>query len=464
MEDKRSNHHPILQVDEAPKVPQSHGLKKILGVAFGIALVVGNVIGAGILATPGIVAQYLHSYWLIIACWGFGGIYILIAVGAYAEMATMLPKAGGAYNYVKRAFGNYAGFLSGWFQFLVSGITPAYYCILIGEYLVLLFPSLGGYEKSIAIAFLFSFTLYHLTGVKNGSIMQQVTAVIKVLCFATLIVACFVFGHIKVNSDQASSLNTIVKGTIFLGIFKSLQLIQNTYSGWESLAVFAEEDKDPGKNIPRSFFRGAILVMLIYVLINMAFLHVLPISNIANSRLAASDAAKAVFGNTGAVIVILIALASIIGAFNGHLMEILRILFGLSRDGFFLSKGSYVNKKGTPTVALIFSAALNLILIIVGSFNILYALGGFMTVIVPTLVYASLIKLRIKEPGLPRPYRSWGYPYTTIAMILISVAMFIGFAIGDRSNFIVISAISLLSYLVYVLLVKRKVLKWIRHS
>ena len=145
-------------------------------------------------------------------------------------------------------------------------------------------------------------------------------------------------------------------------------------------------------------------------------------------------------------------------------MEILRILFGLSRDGFFLSKGSYVNKKGTPTVALIFSAALNLILIIVGSFNILYALGGFMTVIVPTLVYASLIKLRIKEPGLPRPYRSWGYPYTTIAMILISVAMFIGFAIGDRSNFIVISAISLLSYLVYVLLVKRKVLKWIRHS
>ena len=114
-----------------------------------------------------------------------------------------------------------------------------------------------------------------------------------------------------------------------------------------------------------------------------------------------------------------------------------------------------MNKKGTPTVALIFSAALNLILFFIGSFNILYALGGFMAVIVPTMVYASLIKLRIKEPRLPRPYRVWGYPYTTIAMIIISVALFIGFALGDISNFFVIAVISLLSYPVYILFDKR---------
>ena len=456
MEDLLSNQQPILHLDEKSKVPQPHELKKILGVAFGIALVVGNVIGAGILRNPGTVAQYLQNYWLIMGCWVFGGIYVLIAVGSYAELGTMLPKAGGAYNYVKRAFGNYAGFLSGWFQYLVTGISPAYYCILIGEYLVLLFPSLRGFEKSIAIAFLTAFTLYHLTGVKSGSVMQQVTAIIKVLCFATLIISCFVFGHIKINSDQASSLNTIVNGTIFLGILKSLELITGTYGGWEGLGCFAEEDKNPAKNIPRSFFTGAIIVMLIYVLINMAFLHVLPMSTLANSKLAAADAAEAVFGSKGAIIVTVIALCSIIGAFNGHLMEIIRILFGLSRDGFFIAKGAYVNKKGTPTVALLFSAALNLMLIFIGSFSILYALGGFMAVIVPTLAYASLIKLRIREPDLPRPYRAWGYPYTTIGIILISIGLFIGFALGDMSNFIVIAAISLLSYPAYVLLVKRK--------
>jgi APA family basic amino acid/polyamine antiporter len=444
-----------LGFEEKTKSARTNELRKVLGVAFGIALIVGNVIGAGILRNPGTVAHYVQNYWLIVACWVFGGIYVLTAVGAYAEMATMLPKAGGGYNYVKRAFGNYAGFISGWFQYLKRVISPAYYSILIGEYLVLLIPSLGGYEKSIAISFLAAFTFYHLTGVKNGSLMQQVTCIIKVLCFATLIISCFVYNGVKINIGQSASLNTVVNGTILLGILKSLELIQGTYGGWDGLAVFAEEDEDPGRNIPRSFYRGAIIVMIIYVLINMAFLHVLPMSTLANSNLAAADAAKAVFGNQGAIIVTVIALLSIIGAFNGHLMEVLRVLFGLSRDGFFFAKGTYVNKKGTPVTALIFSAVLSLILIIIGSFNILFALGGFIALIVPALVYASLIKLRIKEPGLPRPYRAWGYPYTTIAMILISVALFIGFAISDRSNFFVIAGIIILSYPIFLLIRKR---------
>jgi len=446
----------LIFADEKSKVSPTHQLKKILGVAFGVALVVGNVIGVGILRNPGTVANYLQNYWLIIGCWVFGGIYVLIAVGAYAELGAMLPKAGGGYNYVKRAFGNYAGFISGWFQYLVTAISPAYYSITVGDFLPILFPSLAGYEKVIAISVLTAFTLYHFTGVKNGSIMQQITAIIKVLCFAILIISCFVFSGVKIDSGNAHSLNTVVNGTIILGILRSLQLITGTYGGWDALGCFAEEDKNPGKNIPRSYFTGAILVMVIYVLINMAFLHVLPISGLANSKLAAADAANVVFGKNGAIIFTVIALFSVIGAFNGHLMEIIRILFGLSRDGFFITKGSYVNKKGTPTVALIFSAALNLILIFIGSFNILYALGGFMVIIVPTMVYASLIKLRIKEPSLLRPYRAWGYPYTTIAMILISIALFIGFALGDISNFIVIAVISLLSYPVYILFVKRK--------
>ena len=169
-----------------------------------------------------------------------------------------------------------------------------------------------------------------------------------------------------------------------------------------------------------------------------------------------SLSANVVFGNKGAIIVTVIALFSIIGAFNGHIMAIPRTLFGLSRDGFFMANGTYVNKKGTPVTALIFSSVVNLVLIIIGSFNILYALGGFMALIVPGLVFASLIKLRIKEPDLPRPYHAWGYPYTTIAMIIITIGLFIGFALGDISNFIVIAGVSLLSYPMYILVVRRK--------
>src|SRR5687768_11503289 len=107
---------------------QKNELKKVLGAGFGIAVMVGGTIGVGILRTPGTIAGMLDSYWLILACWVIGGIYVLLGAGSFAEMAVMLPKAGGPYNYVKRAFGDYAGFLTGWFDYILNAIAPAYFC------------------------------------------------------------------------------------------------------------------------------------------------------------------------------------------------------------------------------------------------------------------------------------------------------------------------------------------------
>ena len=170
---------------------QKNELKKVLGAGFGIAVMVGGTIGVGILRTPGTIAGMLDSYWLILTCWVIGGIYVLLGAGSFAEMAVMLPKAGGPYNYVKRAFGDYAGFLTGWFDYILNAIAPAYFCIVIGEYMALLFPTLKGKETLMALGFLVVFFLYHLGGVKNGSIAQQITSVLKVLFFTALIVSCF---------------------------------------------------------------------------------------------------------------------------------------------------------------------------------------------------------------------------------------------------------------------------------
>ncbi len=166
-------------------------LKKTLGYSFGIAIMVGSTIGVGILRTPGAIAGMLDNYWLILACWLLGGIYVLIGVGSYAELATMLPKAGGSYNYVKRAFGDYAGFVTGWFDYITSAIAPAFFCIVISEYIAILFPNLKNQTTTIAIAFLVAFTMLHASGVKNGSSVQQITSVIKIVLFIALIVACF---------------------------------------------------------------------------------------------------------------------------------------------------------------------------------------------------------------------------------------------------------------------------------
>lgn len=432
--------------------PQNE-LKKVLGAGFGIAVMVGGTIGVGILRTPGTIAGMLDNYWLILACWAFGGVYVLLGAGSFAEMAVMLPRAGGPYNYVKRAFGEYAGFLSGWFDYILNAIAPAYFCIVIGEYLALLFPALTGNETIMALSFLVIFFLYHLSGVKSGSIAQQVTSVLKVLFFAVLIVSCFV---VKVDREAFQQTATLFEGGILIGFLKSIQLVMGAYNGWWSNSFFAEEDENPAKNIPKSLFTGGLLVMAIYVVLNVAFMYVLPVGEMANAPLVASDVSRVVFGESGAAFVTVISIVSLVSILNAYMMIPPRILFGLSRDGFFIPQGTAINKGGTPVVALVLSGVLSFVLIIVGSFQQLFSLASFMSVVVMALSFAAHIRLRKTEPNLPRPYKAWGYPWTTIVVLIITVGLFIGFAIGDPYNLILVIALGVLSYPAFMAMVKNK--------
>lgn len=432
---------------------QKNELKKVLGAGFGIAVLVGGTIGVGILRTPGIIAGLLDNYWLIIFAWLFVGGYVLLAAGLFAEMATMMPRAGGPYNYVKRAFGDYAGFISGWFDYLLNSIAPAYFCIVIGEYLSLLFPSLAGYETAIGLGFLILFMLFHLNGVKSGSIAQQVTSVIKVLFFIALVVACFVM---DTGSIPAEKVERITESSSILAFLTVLQLIMGAYNGWWSGCFFAEEDVNPSKNIPRSLFTGVIMVIAIYVLLNMAFMHVIPPAALANAPLAASDVARVVFGDSGATLVIVIAIVSILSILNAYMMIPARIMFGLSRDGFFIKQGANVNKGGTPVVSLLITTAFSFVLIIIGSFQQLFALAGFMSLVVTGLAFAAHIKLRRSEPDMPRPYKAWGYPVTPMIVLLATLALFIGFAKSDQFNFLIVLGVGLISYPAFKLLMRNK--------
>ncbi len=366
-------------------------LKKALGVGFGIAILIGGTIGVGILRTPGTIAGMLNNHLLIIMCWILGGVYVLIGAGCYAELATMLPKAGGSYNYVKRAFGDYAGFIIGWFDYLTNAIAPAFLCIVISEYVIVILPFLKNQSTLLSIGFLMAFTVLHAQGVKSGSIMQQITSVIKVLFFAGFISACFMYSGVRFAPLEKE--NSIFETGVIIGFFKSLQMVLGSYDGWNAGCFFAEEDENPTKNIPKALYTGAVIVIAIYVIINMAFLYVLPVSAIANSSLVASDVAKIIFGNQGAFIVTLIAIFSIISILNAFMMITPRILYGMSRDGFFIQKGTIVNKGGTPIVSLLVSSSFAFVLILIGSFEVLFSLATFMSVIVWGFAYCALIKL-----------------------------------------------------------------------
>ena len=429
-------------------------LQKSLGLSFNIAVLIGGTIGVGILRTPGSIASLLDNYWLIIASWLFGGLYVLLGANSYAELSTMLPKAGGSYNYIKRAFGEYAGFLSGWFDFIVNVTPPAFYCIVISEYIIILFPVLSNYSTVMAISLLLAFVLIHLSGVKNGSVIQQITSFLKVICFVALVIACFMYTGTEVPKIKTD--NSFFQIGLIFGFFKSLQLIIGTYNGWNSVCFFAEENDNPNKNIPKSLYSGVFLVVAIYVLVNAAFFHVLPIETLAKSNLAAADVAKILFGENGAIIVTVISIFSLISILNAFMMIPPRILYGLSRDGFFFKQGTSVNKGGTPIVALLVSSLFSLFLICIGSFEVLFSFAAFISIIVWGLAYLSLLKLRATEPNLPRPYHSFWYPWTTIFAFVASIALLIGFIFSDPKGFAIIVVLTLISYPVFLVLRKKK--------
>ncbi len=435
----------------------AHPLKKILGVGFGIAVVIGGTIGAGILRNPGEIAALVPNYWLVLACWLIGGLYVLLAAGSYAELTTMMPKAGGAYNYIKRAFGNYAGFLSGWFDYFINGIAPAYFCIALSEYSLLLFPGLPVSRTMLAIGYLTFFAILHAPGIRIGSASQKITSALKVVLFIVLIVLCFTYGtEGKPSGQENGALSVIGMSGFVVAFFKALQLITGTYNGWMSVSFFAEEDKDPGKNIPRSYFIGALAVMSLYLLINAAILYIVPVEVAAKSPLVAADAAGAIFGRKGMVFLTLFAIFSLLSILNAYMMIPARILFGLSRDAYFLRIGSYINTGGTPIYALIISYLFAMVLIINSSFEQLFGLASFMLLVVTGLAYAAVIRLRKSEPDTPRPYRAWGYPYSTVLTILATAAMFIGFSFSDPWSLAVIAVMIAVSYPVYRLTVTRR--------
>jgi APA family basic amino acid/polyamine antiporter len=428
-------------------------LKKVLGVAFGISIVVGGTIGAGILRTPASIAELLPNKPITLTCWALTGLYILLSASSYAELTTMLPKAGGAFNYAKRAFGAYAGFVAGWFDFILNIGAPAFFCVVLGEYLPLLFPQLKGHDTAIALSFLTALTFINLPGIKIGSATQQVTSILKVFLLLVLIVGCF-FAK-PVQSPALSATQTkLVGGGLVIAFFKAMQLILSTYDGWMSVSFFAEEDEDPGKNIPKSYFIGAAAIIVLYVLINAAILYVLPISVIAKSPLAAGAAAAVAFGGWSTAFINIVSIFSILSILNAYMLIPSRILFGISREGYFIKQGTYLNKGGTPYFSLLICYVLTFIFILYNTYEQLFSLAATMLTVVTALAFASLLWLRKKEPGLPRPYKARGYPYLTVFVLLVTIVLFVGFAISDARSFIIVAAIALASYPSYRLITR----------
>ena len=426
---------------------QGH-LLRVLGVGFGLAVIIGNTIGAGIFRTPGTIAEQLPAAIPFLLIWLAGGLYAFLGAVSLAELGTMLPRSGGQYVFSRYALGEYAGFIVGWSDWISSCGSTAAVSLLVGLFTVALIPALDGHARAVAIAVAIIFAFLQWRGIVWGSNIQNLTSLLKALAFLALIVAAFLLGGNGALSTTQSYSTPITLAAIVV----SLQAVIYTYDGWSGVIYFSEEVKDPGRNIPRALFSGVLTIAAIYLLVNLALLYVLPMTQIAGKEFAAGEAANTIFGVHGDTIFRCLTIVSMLSGVNAlHLMAT-RVIFAMSRDGLFSTKAAVVNEGGTPTIALALSVMVSLMFIIFGEkFETVISVLAFFFVVNYILSFVSLFVLRRREPEKPRPYRAWGYPVTPALALLGSVLFLAGAIRAETRNSVYALVLLAVSYPVYLL-------------
>jgi basic amino acid/polyamine antiporter, APA family len=424
-------------------------LLRVLGVGFGIAVIIGNTIGAGIFRAPGSIAQNLPDPWLFLGVWIIGGLYALLGAVSLAELGAMLPRSGGQYVFARYALGEYAGFIVGWSDWISTCGSTAAVALLIGQFAGALFPKLAGASVIIAVFIAVVFALLQWRGVIWGSTTQNLTSLMKTLAFLVLIAAAFLFGHGGSLTNTEAVASPVAIGG-FAALVLALQSVIYTYDGWSGVIYFSEEVTNPGRDVPRAMFGGVLTIIAIYLLVNCALLYVLPISQIAGQEFAAGAAAQVVFGRHGNTIFLGLTILSMLSAINAYHLMATRVLFAISRDGLFSSRGASVNEGGTPAVALFISAGIALLFIVFGqTFERVITILAFFFVANYTLSFISVFVLRRREPEKERPYRAWGYPWTTALALIGSVLFLLGAIASDTRNSIYALVLLAVSYPVF---------------
>jgi APA family basic amino acid/polyamine antiporter len=295
-------------------------------------------------------------------------------------------------------------------------------------------------------------------GLRVGSRAQEITSAAKALALMGFVVACFVVSP-RTGADGSSAIAGFMapRGGILLAFLVALQAVIVTYDGWYSAIYFMEEDKDPARNLPRSAIGGIVACTAIFLLMNVALLHVLPMNQLTASQMPAADAAMAVLGSHGRQIILVISLVTVVSTINVLLLSSPRILFAMSRDGLLPGWMASVNSGGTPARALLLGAGVSIGLVLSGSFDTLIAIASFLFVAVYISGFAALLVLRARQPQRARPFKAWGYPWTTWGVLLASAGFLVASVVSDIKHSLFTLVLIAISYPIYVFTVKKKV-------
>ncbi|MBK8646118.1 MAG: APC family permease [Gemmatimonadetes bacterium] len=406
-------------------------LLRVLGVGFGIAVAVGGGVGVGILRTPGAIAEALPHPGLILLVWVLGGAYALLQANNLSELAAAHPRSGGPYVFARRAFGPYGGFVVGWADWLSLVVATAYLPLALGEFVARLVPAWLGFEPLIAFLALATLLGVQMRGVKAGSRVQEVVALLKALALLAFVALCFVAAPAAREVAAPAAALVPQRPVTVLAFAGALQLVIGAYGGWYAAAFFGEEQKDPGRAVPRALLSSVLVMLVLYVSVNLAYLRILPMGEFMASKLPAASAMQRVFGGASDQVVTGLSVLLMIGIVNALVMIAPRALYALACDGLFVRQAVSVNTGGTPVGATIVTVAVAVALAATGTFERLFALTAFLMIVVDASNNVGLLLLRVREPEMARPYRAIGAPATTIVSLCVALALLAGFTASD---------------------------------
>jgi basic amino acid/polyamine antiporter, APA family len=432
---------PTTTTDNSPVL-----LARRLGPLDAAAIIVSNVIGAGILFTPPQIAASVPSAVMFLSVWLAGGLLAFAGAMAYAELAALRPRAGGEYVYLRDAFGSMAAFLTGWtsfvagfsgaiassavvFPFYLSRFAPAaanqtpFFTIpIVPGWLQLTFSP----QTICALALIWSLAFIHLRGVGPGRFVSNLLAGLKVSSFVLFVAWGFSFG-----SGDASHLTETAGPVTGTGWLLALLAVGFTYSGWNAASYIAEEIRSPGRNVPRAFALGTGAVIAIYLAMNALYLYVVPVAELAKLKGSVLDiVADRLIGSTAGNIMGVVGLISLAASISAMTFAGPRVYFAMARDGVFFKRASAVHPRyKTPAAAIIAQTVWASLLVLTAKADALINYTGFAIWLFSGIAVAALFVLRRREPNAERPFRTWGYPllpglYAVTAMMVIVNALY----------------------------------------
>ncbi len=394
---------------------------------YGLTMIaVGSCIGSGIFVTPYEIVQAVPHHGWALAVWSLGGVIALTGALTFAELGGMFPQSGGVYVYLREAYGEWVGFLYGWVILLVinTGALAAL-GIALAEYLTFFMPLDQTGKVFVAIAVIAGLTGLNIMGVQISQLFASTFTGLKLLAIVAIIVAGFIFYNPE-NVNLNLSLTSEVPENLLSAMLVGLIGVLWSFGGWHHASYLAGETVDAQRTVPRAMVLGAVIVTLTYVLVNLAYMMLLPLDEIAGTTRVAGDAIATLLPSGGKLVAIAIAI-SIFGTIGIYTMSAPRIYFAMAKDGIFFKSLSFVHPKFlTPVNAMLVQAMWAIILLLFwGTFSNLITYVTFMDIVFMTLAGASVFVFRKKLPEQNRPYRTFGYPVIPLIFVGVSGAFVI---------------------------------------